>query len=54
VSTEDSVLKAHHSAGLSPRVALARHACRLCYRMIKAQEPFNEQRYRRNRLSRGR
>jgi len=28
VSTEDSVLKAHHSAGLSPRVALARHACR--------------------------
>jgi transposase len=50
----DSELRARGMAPIQARVALARHACRLCYRMIKTQEPFDEQRYRRNRLSRGR
>ena len=38
--------------GMKPmqiRVALARHACRLAYRLMLTQEPFDEQRYRRNR-----
>lgn len=36
------------------RVALARHACRLTFRMLVTQEPFDEQRYRRNRHQVGR
>src|SRR3954452_16984384 len=38
--------------GLLPipaRIALARHACRLAYTLIKTQQPFDEQRYRRAR-----
>src|SRR4051794_17974645 len=38
--------------GLRPipaRIALARHACRLAYTLIKTQQPFDEQRYRRAR-----
>src|SRR3954449_9436378 len=31
------------------RIALARHACRLAYTLIKTQQPFDEQRYRRAR-----
>ena len=43
--------------GMTPiqaRVALARNACRLIYRMLVIQQPFDEQAYRRGRLSRGR
>ena len=36
------------------RVALARHACRLAYRLMLTQEPFDEQRYRQNRPQAGR
>ena len=38
--------------GLRPipaRIALARHTCRLAYTLIKTQQPFDEQRYRRAR-----
>ena len=38
--------------GMKPmqvRVALARHTCRLAYRMLTTQDAFDEQRYRRNR-----
>jgi transposase len=41
-----------HARGLRPipaRIALARHACRLAYTLIKTQQPFDEQRYRRAR-----
>ena len=34
---------------IQARVALARHACRLAYTLLKAQQPFDEQRYRRAR-----
>ena len=36
------------------RVALARHACRLIYRMLTTQDTFDEQRYRRARHQVGR
>ncbi len=45
----------HHelrARGLRPipaRIALARHACRLAYTLLKTQQPFDEQRYRRAR-----
>ncbi|MEV0291773.1 IS110 family transposase [Kribbella sp. NPDC050820] len=47
----------YRARGMRPiqaRVALARHACRLTYRMLKTQQPFDEQAYCRGRLSRGR
>ena len=43
--------------GMQPieaRVALARHACRLCFALLSSQQPFDEERYRRSRHSRGR
>jgi transposase len=48
---------AEYRGGMAPiqaRVALARHACRLSYRLLVTQEPFDEQAYRRGRHSRGR
>lgn len=45
------------SRGMAPiqaRVALARNVCRLAYRLLRTQQPFDEERYRRGRLSRGR
>ena len=47
----------YRARGMNPiqaRVALARHACRLTYRMLKTQQPFDEQAYRQGRHSRGR
>jgi len=47
----------YRSRGMTPiqaRVALARHACRLAYRLLTTQEPFDEERYRQGRRSRGR
>jgi transposase len=47
----------YRNRGMTPiqaRVALARHACRLAYRLLSSQEPFDEERYRRGRHSRGR
>jgi transposase len=39
---------------IEARVALARHACRLCHTMLRTQEPFDEKRYARARHRRGR
>jgi transposase len=47
-------LRARGMAPIQARVALARHACRLAYRLLVTQQPFDEQRYRQGRLSRGR
>jgi transposase len=47
----------YRSRGMTPiqaRVALARHACRLAYRLLTTLEPFDEERYRRGRRRRGR
>lgn len=43
--------RARGMAPIQARVALARHACRLSYRLLTTQQPFDEQRYRRGRLS---
>lgn len=47
-------LRARGMAPIQARVALARNACRLIYRMLLTQQPFDEEAYRRARLSRGR
>ena len=47
-------LRARGMAPIQARVALARHACRLAYRLLRTQQPFDERRYRRGRLSRER
>lgn len=47
-------LRARGMAPIQARVALARNACRLIYRMLVTQQPFDEEAYRRGRLSRGR
>jgi transposase len=39
---------------IQARVALARHACRLCHALLRTQQPFDEARYRLARHSRGR
>jgi transposase len=50
----DAELRARGMAPIQARVALARHACRLVYRLLRTQQPFDEQRYRRGRLGRER
>jgi hypothetical protein len=47
-------LRARGMAPIQARVALARNACRLIYRLLVTQQPFDEAAYRRGRLSRGR
>ncbi|WP_157680103.1 transposase [Mycobacterium dioxanotrophicus] len=47
----DAQLRARGMAPIQARVALARHACRLAYRLLRTQQPFDEQRYRQGRLS---
>lgn len=47
-------LRGRGMAPIEARVALARNACRLIYRMLVTQQPFDEEAYRRGRLSRGR
>ena len=47
----------YRTRGMAPieaRVAVARHACRLVYRLLVTQQPFDEEAYRRGRLSTGR
>jgi transposase len=39
---------------IEARVALARHACRLCHALLRRQEPYDDQRYRQQRHRRGR
>lgn len=43
--TRDAELKARGFRPIQARVALARHACRLCWRLLQTQEPFDEHRY---------
>jgi transposase len=50
----DAEYRARGMAPIQSRVAVARHACRLIYRLLKTQQPFDEQAYRRGRLSPGR
>jgi transposase len=40
--------------GIRARVALARHACRLSWRLLHTQQPYDDQRYDRARRDRGR
>jgi transposase len=40
--------------GIQARVALARHACRLCWQMLLTQQPYDDRRYDRARRDRGR
>jgi len=47
-------LRGRGMAPIQARVALARNVCRLAYRLLRTQQPFDEQRYCRGRLSRGR
>src|SRR5215210_4382578 len=47
-------LRRRGKAPLEARVALARHACRLCWRMLHTQEPYDDRRYDRARRDRGR
>ena len=49
-----SELHARGKTPLEARVALARHACRLCWRMLLTQEPYDDRRYDRARRDRGR
>ena len=41
-------------SGIQARVALARHACRLCWRVLHSQQPYDDRRYDRARRDRGR
>lgn len=47
-------LRARGMRPMQARVAIARHACRLIYRMLTTQDTFDEQRYRRGRHQVGR
>jgi transposase len=50
----DRELRGRGMRPIEARVALARNACRLCHRMLQTQQPFDEERYARARLRRGR
>jgi len=47
-------LAARGKTGIQARVALARHACRLCWRLLSSQQPYDDRRYDRARRDRGR
>jgi transposase len=53
-AARDKELRDRGMAPIQARVALARNACRLAFRLLKTQDPFDEERYRRERHSRGR
>jgi transposase len=50
----DRELRGRGMQPIQARVALARHACRLCHALLTTQQPFDEARYRLARHSRGR
>jgi len=50
----DRELRGRGMRPIEARVALARHACRVGYRMLQTQHPFDEERYARARHRRGR
>jgi transposase len=45
----DRELRARGLRPMQTRVALARHACRLCWRMLHTQQPYDDRRYARAR-----
>lgn len=45
----DHELRARGKRPIEARVALARNACRLCFALLKTQQPFDEERYSRAR-----
>jgi transposase len=47
-------LNTRGKTGIEARVALARHACRLCWQMLHSQQPYDDRRYDRARRDRGR
>ena len=47
-------LNARGMTGIQARVALARHACRLCWRLLHTQQPYDDRRYDHARRDRGR
>jgi transposase len=52
-ATRDAQLKARGMRPLQARVALARHACRLCWRLLQTQQPYDDRRYARARRAGG-
>ncbi|MCA1679508.1 MAG: transposase [Actinobacteria bacterium] len=50
----DRELRARGKRAIEARVALARHACRLAFRLLLSQQPYDENRYLRSRRTRGR
>jgi len=50
----DRELRARGMRPIQARVALARHACRLAFRLINSQQPYDDRRYDRARRDRGR
>jgi transposase len=48
-AARDRGLRGRGMAPIQARVALARHACRLCFALLQTQEPFDEERYVRTR-----
>jgi transposase len=47
--TRDHELRARGFRPIQARVALARHTCRLCWRLLQSQRPYDEERYARTR-----
>ncbi|HEY7960473.1 MAG TPA: transposase [Solirubrobacteraceae bacterium] len=45
----DAELRARGFRPIQARVALARHACRLCWRLLQSQHPYDDRRYARAR-----
>ena len=45
----DGELRARGFRPIQARVALARHACRLCWRLLHSQQPYDDRRYARAR-----
>jgi transposase len=45
----DTELRARGFAPIQARVALARNACRLCWRLLQTQQPYDDRRYARAR-----
>jgi transposase len=48
-TSRDRELRERGMAPIQARVALARHACRLCFALLQTQETFDEKRYVRMR-----
>jgi transposase len=48
-AARDAELRARGFRPIQARVALARNACRLCWRLLQTQQPFDERRYARAR-----